>query len=170
MKINQDQATSMAQMQQNQVQMQQTQVQMQQTQAQMQQDHAAAMAQLQQNQANNIAAAAAAAAAALNPPPAPVDIDWMSRFRKNDPPRFEGGFNPDGAQKWLQEMEKILRSLQPPADQQVRLVEYVLMSEAEHWWEHQRRSLEAENEVITWDLFKVRFLDKYFPEDVRREK
>ena len=66
-------------------------VQLQQNQAQAQQNQA-------ENLAQNIAAAAAAAAAALQPqPPAPVEIDWMSRFRKNEPPRFEGGYNPDGA-------------------------------------------------------------------------
>ena len=64
----------------------------------------------------------------------------------------------------------MFRSLQPPGDQYMRLVEYVLMGEAEHWWDQQRRGLEAANELISWDLFKTRFLGKYFPENVRREK
>ncbi|KAK7281768.1 hypothetical protein RIF29_10027 [Crotalaria pallida] len=121
--------------------------------------------------AKNIAAAAAAAAATLQPQPlAPVEIDWMSRFQKNEPQRFEGGYNPDGAQRWLQDIEKIFRSLQPPYEYRVRLAEFVLASEAEHWWEQQSRGLEVANEAITWDLFQTRFLGKYFPEDVRREK
>ncbi|KAK7267825.1 hypothetical protein RIF29_20504 [Crotalaria pallida] len=92
-------------------------VQLQQNQAQVQQQQDDNLANLQQNQAQNIAVAAAAAAAALQPPPPPpVEIDWMGRFRKSDPPKFEGGYNPDGAQRWLQEMEKVFRSLQPPGN------------------------------------------------------
>ena len=52
----------------------------------------------------------------------------------------------------------------------MRLAEFVLASEAEHWWDQQSRGLEAPNEAITWELFRARVLGKYFPEDVRREK
>ncbi|MDV3201157.1 MAG: hypothetical protein Q8877_03100, partial [Sweet potato little leaf phytoplasma] len=46
----------------------------------------------------------------------------------------------------------------------------MLTGEAEHWWDHQRRGYEMVNQEVTWELFKTRFLGKYFPENVRREK
>ncbi|MDV3201231.1 MAG: hypothetical protein Q8877_03540, partial [Sweet potato little leaf phytoplasma] len=111
--------------------------------------------QMNQSQAQHIATAAAAAVAAIHPPPAPVEVDWLTRFRKSDPKQFEGGYNPDGAQRWLQEIEKIFRSLQPPPEHKVRLAEYMLAGEAEHWWDQQRRGYDIVDQEITWELFRT---------------
>jgi len=47
---------------------------------------------------------------------------------------------------------------------------YTLVEEAEYWWENTRQCLEVEGQVVTWDVFKRVFLEKYFPEDVRNKK
>ncbi|KAI5444520.1 hypothetical protein KIW84_012957 [Lathyrus oleraceus] len=31
----------------------------------------------------------------------------LSEFQKNNPPMFKGAYDPDGAQKWLKEIERI---------------------------------------------------------------
>ncbi|MDV3201185.1 MAG: hypothetical protein Q8877_03260 [Sweet potato little leaf phytoplasma] len=100
-------------------------------------------------------------AAVQPPPPAPVEIDWPSRFRKSEPKSFEGGYDPDGTQKWLQEIEKILHSLQTPAEHRVRFSEYMLTGEAEHWWDQVRKGMEATDQAVTWEIFRARFLGKY---------
>ncbi|KAI5433307.1 hypothetical protein KIW84_020548 [Lathyrus oleraceus] len=33
----------------------------------------------------------------------------LSEFQKNIPPMFKGAYDPDGAQKWLKEIERIFR-------------------------------------------------------------
>ncbi|KAI5402211.1 hypothetical protein KIW84_050004 [Lathyrus oleraceus] len=33
----------------------------------------------------------------------------LSEFQKNNPPMFKGAYDPDGAQKWLKEIERIFR-------------------------------------------------------------
>ena len=37
----------------------------------------------------------------------PAEYQGLDRFQKNNPPSFAGGYDPDGSQKWLREIEKI---------------------------------------------------------------
>ena len=46
----------------------------------------------------------------------------------------------------------------------------MLVGEAEYWWDGTRRLLEGGRIIITWDVFRTKFLEKYFPNDVRRAK
>ncbi|XP_012567361.1 uncharacterized protein [Cicer arietinum] len=94
----------------------------------------------------------------------------MDRFHKANPPSFEGHYNPDGAQKWLQEVEKIFRGVACPEGQKVHLGTFMLTEEAEHWWDNARQRLENAGTAITWAIFKNMFLIKYFPEDIRNRK
>ena len=36
-----------------------------------------------------------------------VECQGLDRFQRNNPPSFNGGYNPDGAQTWIREIEKI---------------------------------------------------------------
>ncbi|XP_073222428.1 uncharacterized protein [Cicer arietinum] len=94
----------------------------------------------------------------------------MDRFHKANPPSFEGHYNPDGAQRWLQEVEKIFRGVACPEGQKVHLGTFMLTEEAEHWWDNARQRLENAGTAITWAIFKNMFLIKYFPEDIRNRK
>jgi len=51
-------------------------------------------------------------------------------------------------------------------------VNYVIMliGELEYWWDSTRRLLEGMRIIITWEVFRTKFLEKYFPNDVRRAK
>lgn len=46
----------------------------------------------------------------------------------------------------------------------------MLSKEAEYLWENTRQRMEVINANITWANFKKKFLDKYFPVDVRNHK
>ncbi|KAE9587478.1 putative retrotransposon gag domain-containing protein [Lupinus albus] len=54
--------------------------------------------------------------------------------------------------------------------QKVTYASYMLVKEAETWWEFTQRQMETEGRVITWIAFKEKFLQKYFPADLKRKK
>jgi len=35
-----------------------------------------------------------------------VEYQGLDHFQRNNPPSFNGGYNPDGAQNWIREIEK----------------------------------------------------------------
>ena len=57
-----------------------------------------------------------------------------------------------------------------PEGQKVSFGTYTLAEEVVYWWENTRHCLEAEGQVVTWDVFQMLFMGKYFPEDVRNKK
>ena len=38
----------------------------------------------------------------------------LDRFQRNSPPAFNGGYNPDGAHKWIRKIEKIFQVMACP--------------------------------------------------------
>lgn len=66
----------------------------------------------------------------------------MDQFHKANPPSFEGNYNLDGAQKWLQEIEKIFRGVECPEYQKMHLGTFMLIEEAEHCWENVSQHLD----------------------------
>ncbi|XP_006601589.1 uncharacterized protein [Glycine max] len=99
-----------------------------------------------------------------------IEYQGLDRFQRNNPPAFNGGYNLDGAQNWIREIEKIFRVMACPKGQKVTFGTYTLVGKAEYWWENTRQCLEVEGQDVTWDVFKWVFLEKYFPEDVRNKK
>ncbi|KAF1892049.1 hypothetical protein Lal_00036402 [Lupinus albus] len=49
--------------------------------------------------------------------------------------RFQGGFAPDAANKWVQILERIFRAIGCGDVQWVTYASYMLANEAENWWE-----------------------------------
>ncbi|XP_004514096.1 uncharacterized protein [Cicer arietinum] len=94
----------------------------------------------------------------------------LTEFRRQDPPKFKGEYDPDKADIWLQEIEKIFDILHCPDKMKVEYVAYLLIGEAEYWWQGARQITEGNHEDMTWEVFKRRFLDKYFPKSARAGK
>ena len=88
-------------------------------------------------------------------------------FRCHDPPKFRGDVDPEKADLWLQEIEKIFEVLHTPAEVKVSYATYLLLGDAEYWWRSTRLMMEANNQEITWETFREKFLDKYFPISAR---
>lgn len=94
----------------------------------------------------------------------------LETFQKNKPPTFEGQYDPDGAQEWLKEIERIFRLMDCSEARKVRFGTHMLVKEADDWWVATHDKLTAAGEEITWTVFQREFLRKYFPEDVRGKK
>ncbi|KAK2427082.1 hypothetical protein QL285_025684 [Trifolium repens] len=94
----------------------------------------------------------------------------LERFLKNNPTTFSGGFNPDGAQNWLEDMERIFQAMGCTEQQKVVLGAYMLRKDAEYWWKNTSQRLRVGGVALTWTMFKREFLTRYFPADVRNRK
>ncbi|KAF1862551.1 hypothetical protein Lal_00014090 [Lupinus albus] len=67
-------------------------------------------------------------------------------------------------------MERIFRAMNCSEAQKLAYATYMIVTEAENWWEFTRRQMETEGQLISWSTFKAKFLHKYFPVDLKRKK
>ncbi|WJX89958.1 hypothetical protein P8452_71908 [Trifolium repens] len=94
----------------------------------------------------------------------------LERFLRNNPKDFKGGHDPEGAQKWLEAMERIFGAMRCSEVQKVTLGSYMLHEDASYWWRNTCQRLGQGGAIITWDIFKRELLTKYFPTDMRNRK
>src|ERR1044072_5280156 len=94
----------------------------------------------------------------------------LADFTRHDPPKFKGGADPEKADLWLQEVEKIFEVLRTPAESKMGYAAYLLLGEAEYWWRGAKLIMEGNNQEVTWIAFREAFLNKYFPVSARAEK
>ncbi|KEH41655.1 hypothetical protein MTR_1g053380 [Medicago truncatula] len=96
----------------------------------------------------NDAALAAALQAVGQQPNANAGVNAETRMRetfiRNHPPTFKGRYDPDGAQTWLKEIERIFRVMQCTEVQKVRFGTHQLAKEADDWWVSLRPNLEQD--------------------------
>ena len=97
-------------------------------------------------------------------------VRGLTEFLRNHPPKFKGMCDPEGAQNWIKEHEEIFSVMVCTDVQKVDYATFMLAEEAEHWWDNTRRRLEIAGTAVSWNLFKDRFLEKYFPVGVRDKK
>ncbi|CAJ2668539.1 unnamed protein product [Trifolium pratense] len=98
-----------------------------------------------------------------------LDIYHSSTYGRK-PPTFTGGYNPDGAHKWLEELEIIFEAMDCSEEGKTTLGTYVLREEANVWWKNAKLRLGPGGMAIPWAMFKREFLVKYFPVDVKNKK
>ncbi|GAU38281.1 hypothetical protein TSUD_119620 [Trifolium subterraneum] len=79
-------------------------------------------------------------------------------------------YDPEGAQDWLQEIERIFRAMASTDAQRVMLATHMLKGEADRWWSNTQRRMQAAGILINWAGFREAFLLKYFPVDVQNKK
>ncbi|GAU33765.1 hypothetical protein TSUD_393270 [Trifolium subterraneum] len=94
----------------------------------------------------------------------------LDRFLKHKSSFFVGGFNPDGAVKWVEEVEIIFDAMECANENKLALGTYVLREEANQWWKNAKLRLGDRGVVITWEMFKREFFNKYFLADVKNKK
>src|ERR1044072_3115956 len=94
----------------------------------------------------------------------------LGNFQRNNPPLFKGTHDPEGAQKWLKEIERIFRVIDCAEGLKVRYGTHMLAEEADDWWVATRTELEEYGVALNWAVFRRVFLRRYFPEDVRGKK
>ncbi|XP_068490499.1 uncharacterized protein [Phaseolus vulgaris] len=94
----------------------------------------------------------------------------LTEFMRHNPPKFTGNATPDQADQWIRDLEKIFRATSCPEDKKLVFATYLLSGEAEFWWMGAQQMMEARDEVLDWESFRVKFLEKYFPDSARFAK
>ncbi|XP_027357215.1 uncharacterized protein LOC113866596 [Abrus precatorius] len=100
----------------------------------------------------------------------PAEYRRLSYFTRHNPPKFEGKFDPEGAQRWIADVEKIFHAMGCREEHKVTYATYMLSGEAEDWWRFASQTLLQEDGYIPWETFKATFLGNYFPRDLKKQK
>lgn len=94
----------------------------------------------------------------------------LSKFQRNNSPTFKESYDPLVAQVWLQDIEKIFKVMSCTDAHKVLFGTRMLAEEAKYWWDDARQRIEAASTEITWEIFKIEILEKYFPANFRSKK
>ena len=87
----------------------------------------------------------------------------LERFQKLSPPKFLGGLDPEGADKWLEAMINILTALNYIEERQVQFAVFQFEGLTRAWWNVVRAKWEREGTACTWLNFVREFNEKYLP-------
>ena len=105
------------------------------------------------------------------PEPLPPPREWsLEDFLKHHPVKFNGKTSPNAANQWLKDMERIFDAKMYPEESRLAFAVYILTGEAEHWWIKMKSIMEERQELVTWEVFRRKFLSEYFLESVRYAK
>ena len=91
-------------------------------------------------------------------------MDWICRFNKLNPPKFQGGTDPLKYEEWKRKLENLFDIMECPDRYKVALTTYQFEGEAEYWWGtvKPRRG----EDPMTWEKL-IKLLDaKYYPLDI----
>ncbi|XP_052728517.1 uncharacterized protein LOC108327384 [Vigna angularis] len=98
-------------------------------------------------------------------------VEWsLESFLQHRPAKFSGTCLPDEADQWLRDMERIYNAKMYPDENRLAFTEYLLTGEASHWWASVRAILTDAHSPITWEVFRSKFYEEYFPDSVRFAK
>ncbi|XP_052723713.1 uncharacterized protein LOC128193683 [Vigna angularis] len=158
--------------QQNTTLMEQNATLMQQNQAAMQSLEASrANSETTQRQLMEILAATRGTLGASSSNAAQPTAEWsLESFLQHHPAKFSGKCLPDEADQWLGDIEKIFNAKRCPDANRLAYAEYLLTGEASHWWASARALLMDAQIPITWEVFRRKFYEEYFPDSVRFAK
>ncbi|MQL99846.1 hypothetical protein Taro_032572 [Colocasia esculenta] len=111
------------------------------------------------------------------PPPPPVQLAeepvmQVERFLRLQPPTYSGGPNPDTAEHWVHEIERVFATMRCSTADKVVLAAYQLRGFALEWWRLKMQTTFAgrTEEAITWPEFLDIFNDTFFPIQVQQVK
>ncbi len=95
---------------------------------------------------------------------------YYEKFRRLHPPMFEGGADYLAAEAWIREIEEMYDALQFPEEVKVKLAVPMLRGNAKFWWIAMKAAVQGKGEQLTWEEFKGKFYNQYFPQSVRLVK
>ncbi|XP_047167890.1 uncharacterized protein LOC124836746, partial [Vigna umbellata] len=67
-------------------------------------------------------------------------------------------------------MERIYNAKGCPDDKRLAFTEYLLTGEASYWWTSMKMILADNKTPISWEVFRIKFYEEYFPDSVRFAK
>jgi len=62
-----------------------------------------------------------------------VAYHGLYHFYRNDPPTCKGGYDPEGVEAWLREIEKIFRVMECQDQEKLLFATHMLAYKAEYW-------------------------------------
>ncbi|MQL93461.1 hypothetical protein Taro_026104 [Colocasia esculenta] len=111
------------------------------------------------------------------PPPPPVllaeePMMQVEKFLRLQPSTYSRGPNPDTAEHWVHEIERVFATMRCPATDKVVLAAYQLRGFALEWWRLKMQTTFAgkTEEAITWSEFLDVFNDTFFSIQVQQVK
>ena len=102
------------------------------------------------------------------PVPELTVMDWICRFNKLNPPKFQGGTDPLKYEEWRRKLENLFDIMECPDQYKVALMTYQFEGEAEYWWGtvKPRRGEDS----VSWEKLMELLDTKYYPLDIQRIK
>ncbi|MQL93080.1 hypothetical protein Taro_025712 [Colocasia esculenta] len=109
------------------------------------------------------------------PPPvllAEEPVMQVEKFLRLQPPTYSGGPNPDTAEHWVHEIERVFATMRCPAADKVVLAAYQLRGFALEWWRLKMQTTFAGRTegAITWSELLDVFNNTFFPIQVQQVK
>ncbi|MQL80043.1 hypothetical protein Taro_012469, partial [Colocasia esculenta] len=110
-------------------------------------------------------------------PPPPVQlvdepVIQVEKFLRLQPSTYSGGPNPDTAEHWIHEIERVFATMRCPEADRVVLAAYQLRGFDLEWWRLKMQTTFAgrREEAITWSEFLEVFNDTFFLIQVQQVK
>ena len=94
----------------------------------------------------------------------------LERFQKFSPPKFLGGPDPEGTERWLKTMINIFAALNYAEDRLVQFTVFQFEGPTRAWWNVVRAKWEKERTAWTWLNFVREFNEKYLPPIVQEKR
>ncbi|KAF3785930.1 hypothetical protein EJ110_NYTH19151 [Nymphaea thermarum] len=104
------------------------------------------------------------------PPKEKATTVSFHHFMTMQPPVFTRDGNPDKAEEWIEEIERIFEVLEVPGGNKVKYGSYMLKGDAQRWWKSTREIQFADQQTISWRQFRDSFFSTYFPVQARNKK
>lgn len=96
-----------------------------------------------------------------------MDPSYIERYKRLNSSTFAGGSSFEEAEFWLFETKKAFKILGVIPEYKVILATYMLVGEANHWWQLKKATLPF---PVTWEQFLTAFHAEYLPEHLRHLK
>jgi hypothetical protein len=93
----------------------------------------------------------------------------LSEFQNTRPLPFAIAPEPMGAEDWLTDTERKLKTFGCSEEEKVRYATYLLTGPAASWWEN-IIAIHPITHVISWEEFKEKFREHHVPESVMELK
>ncbi|XP_073025169.1 uncharacterized protein [Primulina eburnea] len=94
----------------------------------------------------------------------------LAQFSSYFPPRFDSSETGERAEEWIERIEQIFVTAPCARSAWLRLATFQLSRNVLMWWQTTEAGLRAQGRTVDWDVFRSRFLDKYFSIAARQKK
>ena len=96
--------------------------------------------------------------------------DRLRDFTRMNPPIFTGAKTSENPQDFIDEVHKILVAMGATDIEKAELASYQLKDVAQTWCKMWQDSRVLGEVPVTWELFKITFLERFFPREMKEAK